>query len=153
MPRIGGCICPASALLKALLMHLVLGQDDAVIMDMEAGIEHLGRATAKSMDAIILVVNAGSWSVQTARRIRTLASDIGLTNVLAVANRVGGPEQLQQIGNELLDIPLIGHLPLDERLSRPILRRGADGGLEPTEASSQYAVTIEGILSELQNRI
>ena len=73
-----GCICPATALIKALLTHLALRSEDALIMDMEAGIEHLGRATTQSMDVLLVVVDDGPWSVDTALRVRKLADDIGL---------------------------------------------------------------------------
>ena len=69
-----GCICPATALVKSLLTHLMLGSEDDLVMDMEAGIEHLGRATTQTMDALLVVIDEGPWSVQTALRVRSLAS-------------------------------------------------------------------------------
>ena len=86
-----GCLCPATALLKALLVHLVLGRDEHLVMDMEAGIEHLGRATAQSMDALLVVVDPTAWSTHTARRVQKLAADVGVRKVLAVGNRVNRP--------------------------------------------------------------
>jgi len=158
----GGCICPATAIVKALLVHLIIGRDDAVIMDMEAGLEHLGRATARSMDALIVVVNPGRWSVQTARRVKDLADDLGMKNVFAVANRVGGvapgdcaetDAAIAQIKEVLGGVPLIGCLPDDPRLVAGALRTAADGQVEPTEALSAHMQTIEGIIAELQSRM
>jgi len=110
-----GCICPATAIVKALLVHLIIGRDDAVIMDMEAGLEHLGRATAQSMDALLVVVNPDKWSVQTARRVKELADDLGMKKVFAVANRVGSAGQAA--GDEAADTVAgitegLGDLPL-----------------------------------------
>ena len=76
-----GCICPESALLRALVMHIVLARDEVVVMDMEAGIEHLGRATAKAVDKLIVVVEPGRRSIDTAEHIRKLAGEIGLNHI------------------------------------------------------------------------
>jgi CO dehydrogenase maturation factor len=87
-----GCICPESALLRALVMHIVLARDEVVVMDMEAGIEHLGRATAKAVDKLIVVVEPGRRSVDTAEHIRKLAEEIGLNHIAVVGNKVRGPK-------------------------------------------------------------
>ena len=83
-----GCICPESALLRALVMHIVLRRDEVVVMDMEAGIEHLGRATAKAVDKLIVVVEPGRRSIDTAVHIRRLASEINLQRIAIVGNKV-----------------------------------------------------------------
>ena len=86
-----GCICPESTLLRALVMHIVLARDEVVVMDMEAGIEHLGRATAKAVDRLIVVVEPGRRSIDTAEHIRKLATEIGLNHIAVVGNKVRGP--------------------------------------------------------------
>jgi CO dehydrogenase maturation factor len=145
----GGCICPASALAKALLSHLVLGRDDAVIMDMEAGIEHLGRATGESMDGLVVVVDQGPWSVQTALRIRALAADIGLARVYAVANRVPA-EAAERIRPKLEGMPLIGCLPYDERLASGVVARAEDGVVRAGEGLSARLAVIERICAAVE---
>jgi CO dehydrogenase maturation factor len=147
-----GCLCPATALLKALLIHLVLGQNQDLVMDMEAGIEHLGRATAKSMDALIVVVDGGAWSTQTAHRVRKLAGDLGMKRVFAVANRMDQTCDLKRTAEQLGDIPLIGHLPTDPRLAEGVLRVTPDGRLEPREALAGNMQALEGILAEVKSR-
>ena len=87
-----GCICPESSLLKALVRHVVLQRDEVVVMDMEAGIEHLGRATAKAVDKLIVVVEPGRRSIDTAGHIEQLASDIKLNNIAVVGNKIRGPK-------------------------------------------------------------
>lgn len=144
----GGCICPATTVLKALLVHLLIAKDDAIIMDMEAGLEHLGRATAQSMDALILVVDEGRWSINTAKRAAALAADLGMTKLLAVANRVTDSTDLQSIADKLDGIPLIGQLPYDKRLEEGLLIAN-EGGIEPTEALSQHLPALEKILSQV----
>ena len=149
----GGCICPASALVKALLTHLVLGRDDAIVMDMEAGIEHLGRATAQSMDALIVVVDQGPWSRQTAGRIRELAADLGLTNVVAVANRVTDQSSADAIAKELGDVPLVGWIPYDKHLADGSAGLDGNGRPGPLEWMTDQAPTVRQIISTLQKML
>ena len=106
-----GCICPESTILKALMNHLVLVRDDIVIMDMEAGVEHLGRATSSSVDALIVVVNPGARSRTAATKIRKLGQDIGIKKILILGNRVNGPEDEKLIRQSLSDFEFIGFVP------------------------------------------
>lgn len=106
-----GCICPESTVLKALMNHLVLFRDDIVIMDMEAGVEHLGRATSASVDALIIVVNPGARSRAAADKIRKLGKDIGIKNIIVLGNRVSGREDEELIRSTLPDYQIIGFLP------------------------------------------
>jgi CO dehydrogenase maturation factor len=83
-----GCACPASALLKALLMHLLIARDEVVILDMEAGVEHLGRGTATAVDVFIIVVEPSRQSIETGRKIAQLAKDINIKRIFVVGNKV-----------------------------------------------------------------
>jgi len=149
----GGCICPATALVKALLAHLVLGREESVIMDMEAGIEHLGRATAQSMDALLVVVNDDPWSLQTARRIRRLAGDLGMRKLLAVANRLRPAADLKAIQAALEGLPLIGQIPDDPQVAAGVARVGPDGRLEPADGLTAHLPAVEGILRRLREEL
>ncbi len=149
----GGCICPASALLKALLVHLIIGTDDALVMDMEAGIEHLGRATGQSMDAMIIVVNDTPWSFQTAHRVRKLASDISIENLFVVANRVDDSTDLKQISDALDGLPVIGRIPDDPRLQNGLFQNTDTDNPQPTEAMKDHLPRMEKILTNIQNRM
>ncbi len=113
-----GCMCPEGAVLKALLQHLLLRVDDDVILDMEAGLEHMGRASAKGVDALIAVVEPGLRSVHTARRVGELASDIGIGRTLVVINRVRNPEDREVLSRALAGQEIIGVLPYCEELVR-----------------------------------
>ncbi|MDR1496549.1 MAG: AAA family ATPase [Clostridiales Family XIII bacterium] len=84
----GGCVCPEHVMLKRVVSHLVLKSDDVIVMDMEAGIEHLGRGTAGMVDRFIAVVEPGARSIQTYERIRALATDLGVRRVSVVGNKV-----------------------------------------------------------------
>jgi len=148
-----GCICPATALVKALLSHLLLGRDDAIVMDMEAGLEHLGRATVESMDALLVVVDGGPWSIKTALRVRQLGRDIGMKKIFAVANRLTGQVPAEQIRDRLEGMPLLGQLPRDLRLQSPMMQIVDDGTVQPSQAMLDHLGTIEGILSDLAQRV
>lgn len=106
-----GCICPESTVLKALMNHLVLFRDDVVIMDMEAGVEHLGRATSASVDALVIVVNPGARSRVAAETIRKLGKDIGIKNIFVLGNRVRSKEDEELIRDSLSDFKIIGFVP------------------------------------------
>ncbi len=104
----GGCICPENVLVRSLVRHLLLERNEVIILDMVAGIEHLGRATADSVDAFIVVVEPGQRSFQTAHTIRRLAADIGIRNIYAVGNKVRTPEERAFVEQAVGDIPLLG---------------------------------------------
>ncbi|MBW1683357.1 MAG: AAA family ATPase [Deltaproteobacteria bacterium] len=96
-----GCICPESTLLKNLVRHIVLARDEAVVLDMEAGLEHLGRGTAMAVDQLIVVVEPGRRSVETAFQVRKLAADIGVKRLAFVGNKIRGEKD-----REFLKAPL-----------------------------------------------
>ena len=83
-----GCVCPEHVMLKAILSSLTYRKDDVVVMDMEAGLEHLGRGTASNMDQFIVVIEPGARSVQTYHNVKRLAKDLGVKRVRVVANKV-----------------------------------------------------------------
>jgi len=122
-----GCYCPESALLQSLVAHLLLARDEVVIMDMEAGIEHLGRATASAVDKLIVVVEPWRRSVETAFRVRQLAQDIHLENVAVVANKIRSQPEKEFIISSLPGFQFLGFIPYDQALvdadvaNRPLL--------------------------------
>lgn len=106
-----GCICPESTILKALMNHLVLVREDIVVMDMEAGVEHLGRATSGSVDALLIVVNPGARSRAAATKIRELGKDIGINRILVIGNRVKNSDDEQLIKDSLQGFEILGFIP------------------------------------------
>lgn len=111
-----GCYCPEGALLQALLAHLLLQRDEVVIMDMEAGIEHLTRGTAKAVDKLIIVVEPGKRSIETAQRIFELAKDLNLKNVAVVGNKIQNLFQKQFITDSLPQAEFLGFIPYDDAI-------------------------------------
>ncbi|HFD40590.1 MAG TPA: carbon monoxide dehydrogenase [Anaerolineae bacterium] len=110
-----GCLCPENALLRSLVTHLLLRRDEVLILDMEAGVEHLGRGTAGAVDAFIVVVEPGMRSIQTAYSIRSLASDLGIERVYAVGNKVASPADEAFITEQLPQFEMLGFLPSDPK--------------------------------------
>jgi CO dehydrogenase maturation factor len=111
-----GCYCPENALLKALISHLLLERDEVVIMDMEAGVEHLGRATAGAVDKLIIVVEPGRTSVETAKRVNKLAGEIGLHNIAVVANRIRSESDKEFLTSSLPGFKFLGFIPYDQAI-------------------------------------
>ena len=108
-----GCICPESAMLKTLVTHLLFRKDDVLILDMYAGVEHLGRATVDFVDAMIIVVEPTRRSLGTAIQIKKLAMDIGLRRFLLVGNKVRDENEAAFLRAESPDIPVLGIIPAD----------------------------------------
>jgi CO dehydrogenase maturation factor len=111
-----GCYCPENALLRALMSHLLIARDEVVILDMEAGVEHLGRATAGAVDILVVVVEPGRRSIETAQRIAKLAKEIGLNNIAIVANKVRSQPEKEFIISSLPNFKFLGFIPYDQAL-------------------------------------
>ncbi|OGW38548.1 MAG: carbon monoxide dehydrogenase [Nitrospirae bacterium RBG_13_39_12] len=105
-----GCYCPENVLLRRLLKHLVIERSEVIILDMEAGIEHLTRGTAESVDAFIVVVEPGQRSIQTAATVREMARGLGVKKVFIVANKIRGSEDLNFIKDNIGDMELVGSI-------------------------------------------
>ncbi len=139
-----GCICPESTLLRALITHVVLSRDEVVVMDMEAGIEHLGRATAQSVDKLIVVVEPGRRSIDTARNIQRLASEIHLSKVALVGNKIRGDKDRVFLEKHLADFAILGFLPYDDQLIEADLEDRA-----PYETDSPAVKQVQAMIAEL----
>ena len=105
-----GCVCPEHVLLKRLCSHLILQNKDVVVMDMEAGIEHLGRGTAQGVDAFIVVVEPGERSLQTYRKVKSLGKDIGIKQVFVVGNKIRNKEDEEFIMSNIEDGEALGFI-------------------------------------------
>lgn len=145
-----GCMCPANALIRALIMHLTLTRKDAIVMDMEAGLEHLGRGTAKGFDALICVVEPGLQSIETASRIDRLAREIGIRDVLFVGNKVMTDQDGEFIRKALGDmgLNLICLIPFDRDILRADVLRVAPIDLSPDSPAIAAIKELEEVLKE-----
>ena len=106
----GGCDCPEHVMLKRVINNLVIHRDDVVIMDMEAGLEHLGRGATESMDEFIVVIEPGARSEQTYKNVKRLAKELGVSQVKGVANKVRNPEDEEFIRSRIPAEDLLGML-------------------------------------------
>lgn len=140
----GGCICPESTLLRALMLHIVLARDEVVVMDMEAGIEHLGRATASAVDKLIVVVEPGRRSMDTAGHIKKLASEIGLKNIVLVGNKIRGQKDEEFLKKHLSDFEFLGFIRQDEALIEADL-----DGVSPYDVDSIAKTNVKEMIAKL----
>jgi CO dehydrogenase maturation factor len=140
----GGCVCPENVMVKQLLSHLVIARDEVVIMDMEAGLEHLGRGTASMMDFLITVIEPGERSVQTFRRVKELAADLGIKRVSVVANKLRGSEDRQFVAERIAPEDLLGFIHLSEDVADADRR-----GLSPYDTSPEAVNEIRLIKNKI----
>jgi CO dehydrogenase maturation factor len=112
----GGCFCPENVLLKGLMRHLFVGRGEVVIVDMEAGLEHLGRGSTEYVDALIVVVEPGLRSIGTTKQIRKLAADLGVKRVLIVGNKITTEDDRKIIEQHLSDFEIIGYLSFNPKI-------------------------------------
>jgi CO dehydrogenase maturation factor len=139
-----GCLCPESTLLRALVTHVVLARDEVVVMDMEAGIEHLGRATAQAVDKLIVVVEPGRRSIDTAANVRKLALEIGLNKVVVIGNKIRNPNDERFLRKNLSDFDFLGFLPYDDALIEADLN-----GISPFDVSSASKTIVKELIARL----
>lgn len=111
-----GCTCPANAVVRALLRHLVVERNEAVVLDMEAGVEHIGRGTAQHVDMMIVVVNANVKSLETAKSIHDLAAKAGMKRVFLVGNKIENDTQKGSIKKYALEngLEVLDFVPFDQ---------------------------------------
>lgn len=112
----GGCVCPESTLLKALLSHLLLRRDELIILDMEAGIEHLGRGTAQAVDALLVVIEPSLRAIETAFRVKKLVEGIGIKRVWAIGNKIRSQTDFNFLKEKVNGIEILGFIPFRETL-------------------------------------
>jgi CO dehydrogenase maturation factor len=111
-----GCICPESTMLRALVRHIILARDEAIVLDMEAGLEHLGRGTARAVDRLIVVVEPGRRSIETGYHILKLSDDIGLKTVSFVGNKIRSKEDTEFLIENTPGLPFLGFIPFADEI-------------------------------------
>jgi CO dehydrogenase maturation factor len=119
-----GCLCPANAVVRALLQHLYVERSEVVVMDMEAGIEHLGRGTAKHVDAMIAVTDSSFKAMETAKRTHELATEMGIKKFFLIGNKIADTSEgklIQQFAKNN-NISLLGLIPYDKQIMEADMR-------------------------------
>lgn len=144
-----GCVCPEHVLLKRLCSHLILQNKDVVVMDMEAGIEHLGRGTAEGVDAFIVVVEPGERSLQTYRKVKKLGNDIGVKKVFVVGNKIRNKEDEEFIISNLEDGEALGFIYYNQDVINS--DRANQSPYDTSEVTREQVKAIQGKLLQFQN--
>lgn len=139
-----GCICPESTMLKALVRHIVLARDEAVVLDMEAGLEHLGRGTAMAVDRLIVVVEPGRRSIETAHHIQKLASDIGLKKLSFVGNKIRNEKDKEFFAKHMPGFDFLGFIPFSGDIIEADLE-----GVPPFEKDPEGFKAVKEMLKKL----
>ena len=144
----GGCFCPENVLLKNLVRHLLVQGDEALIIDMEAGLEHLGRGSTGYVDALLIVVEPGQRAIHTAQQIKKLGEDLQIKRILIVGNKVGSEEDRKIIEESLSNFPILGHMSYN-----PKILQADREGRSPYDLDGKIKEEVKGILAELEKRI
>ena len=141
-----GCVCPEHVMLKAILSSLIFRKDDVVIMDMEAGLEHLGRGTASMMDQFIVVIEPGARSIQTYEKVKQLAADLGITRVRVVANKVRDEDDEAFLRSRIPEDALLGMIHYNAEVIDADRR-----GISPFDVSAKAVEEIRAIKDRIDN--
>ena len=120
-----GCACPEGAFLKALLTYTILQRQELVLVDLAAGVEFMGRASVQGIDALVVVVEPGARSIETANNMAKMAVELGIKNVAAVGNKITDTAEVGVIKSQLNNINLLGVIPYSESIRQADLRRTA----------------------------
>jgi CO dehydrogenase maturation factor len=139
-----GCYCPEHVLLRRLVSHLILRRDEVVILDMEAGIEHLTRGTASGVNAFIVVVEPGQRSLQTARHVENLAKGLGIKNVFVVGNKIKQESDKEFIAGHLAGMQVLGFMSYTDDTVKADL-----DGKSPYDASPRAVEEAKAIKASL----
>ena len=118
-----GCACPEGAFLKALLTHTILQREELVLVDLAAGVESMGRASVQGIDALVVVVEPGGRSIETANKVAEMAKDLGIKYVAAIANKITEAAQTDIIRSQLRDIPLLASLSYSRSVQQADIER------------------------------
>lgn len=145
-----GCMCPSNALLRVLVQHLLIQREDILVMDMVAGLEHLGRGTARRMDAMLVVVEPRMKSVDTIKRILKLAEDIEVREVLAVGNKIGSEREKRFVEEKMaeLGVPIAAYIPRDEAVAEADMLGEAPIDHNPNSAAIMALAELKNYLKQ-----
>ena len=140
-----GCGCAPNTLLKATLAHLIVFSSQWVLVDLEAGVEHLGRGTISSVDGLVVVSEPSIRGLQTASRISSMARDLGLKKQALVLNRA---EKDFQPAPELELPPLAARIPYLQSLKERQQQSSSVLDLPDRESMDELCETVLAVFEE-----
>ena len=137
-----GCMCPENSFVRSLVRSAL--DVDHLVMDMEAGVEHLGRGTADEVDVMLVVVEPSMASIETAKRVSDLADDLGVPAVRAVVNRTRG--NAERVVNEL-DVPVVATMGEDDDVAEAALTGESPVAVSPRlrEVAARIVESVDAI--------
>ncbi len=135
-----GCYCPENAFIRALVSHLLLEKNTALILDMEAGVEHLGRGTVQAVDNLVVIVEPGKRSVDTALRIKRMATELGMKQICVIGNRIRSESDKEYLKEAVAGMDIVGFVPFDDNLLQS--DRGGGSAADASEAVKKAIVDI-----------
>ena len=141
----GGCVCPENVILKRIISNLVLHRKDVVILDMEAGLEHLARGTTSGMEQFIVVIEPGTRSIQTYRNVKRLALGLGVQQVRVVASKVRDEQDEIFIREKIPEEDFLGFIHYN-----PDILRADRMGLSPYDCSRELVQEVKEIIKRME---
>jgi CO dehydrogenase maturation factor len=142
-----GCACPEGAFLKALLTHTILQREEIVLVDLAAGVEFLGRASIQGIDALVVVVEPGARSIETANTIARMGKQLGVKFVAAIANKITDAAQTQTIESQMT-VPLLAHIDYDAAIQEADLR-----GVSVFESNAELVKRLHDAMRRLEEKL
>ncbi len=142
-----GCYCPENSLVRALISHLLVDDKTDLVLDMEAGVEHLSRGTIRTVDSLVIVVEPGLRSVETAFRVKEMAADIGLTRMIAIGNKIRSDYDVDFLRGAMKGIELVGFLPYENRIREAEIAKHS-----VATASDEIRATIQDVVRIIEER-
>jgi len=141
-----GCACPEGAFLKAMLTHIILHRQEVVLVDLAAGVESMGRASIQGLDALIVVVEPGYRSIETALNITKMAKELGIKSIAAIANKITENRQIETIRDGLTNMTILANILYNPSLQEADLRKS-----NVFEADQQVVEQLKAAKNQLMN--
>ncbi|TXT61328.1 MAG: hypothetical protein BAJALOKI3v1_800015 [Promethearchaeota archaeon] len=150
-----GCLCPENALIRTLLHNLFVKRDEVIIVDFEAGLEHLGRGTAKGIDVMLVITEPSQKSLDLSKKIIELSKKLGIINIYLVANKIIDESQLEIIDGRIdeWDVPLYHSVPYDTEIGKADLNGEPPLEYNPESAALKSIKTLYGKLKKLKEEV
>ncbi len=148
-----GCACPEGAFLKALLSHTILQRKEVVLIDLAAGVEFMGRASIQGIDALVLIVEPGGRSIETANNMAKMANQLGIKCTAVIANKITENEQIDIIKSQLNNITILGNLNYSKTLQQADMKRISVFGTDKkiTAELKKAKAKLEQLISDVEN--
>ena len=142
-----GCMCAPNAVVRAMLRHLIVERDEAVVMDLEAGVEHIGRGTARAVDVLLIVADSNLKSLEIAKHIHDMTAAAEMKHIYLVGNRVMNQIQEEAIRAfaEKSGLKILTLIPFDQK----VIEADMDGETPLRDREISAVQTIDNICDTL----